>query len=121
MSQISDWQKRAVENNRMLGWRDEPVTFERAIANLHGEVSEAWEAWREHGLKDMTVQPERCINPATGNQVLSKPEGVGSEFADVLIRLLDDCDLFGVDLAVEVERKLAYNATRAYRHGGKRA
>jgi NTP pyrophosphatase (non-canonical NTP hydrolase) len=50
-----------------------------------------------------------------------KPEGVGSEFADVLIRLLDDCQLHGIDLVDEVVRKMAYNHSRPYRHGGKRA
>lgn len=101
---------------------------------------------------------------------LAKPEGVGSELADVLIRLIDTAkrrdwaipDYFevpplspkadfleeldemhahiersstvqsllvvimraaliaGVDLDYEVKRKIAYNRTRGYRHGGKR-
>ena len=32
---------------------------------------------------------------ATGQYALAKPEGVGSEFADIFIRLLDDAWLFG--------------------------
>jgi hypothetical protein len=37
----------------------------------------------------------------------------------VLIRLLDDCDRWGVDLAFEFERKMAYNEKRPYQHGGR--
>jgi len=44
---------------------------------------------------------------------------VGSELADVLIRLLDMSDVFGIDLAAEYERKVAYNRGRAFQHGGR--
>lgn len=80
------------------GWRVRGgVSFGEAMALLHSEVSEAFEAYRSHGME----------------------KGVGSEFADILIRLLDDCALFGVDLAAEYRAKMDYNWTRAYRHGGK--
>lgn len=90
------------------GWYDQPVSFGEAIALLHSEVSEALEAWRRWGTGDAT---------GTGG----KPEGVGSEFADVFIRLLDYCSRFDVDLEAEYERKMAYNRTRPYRHGGRRS
>jgi NTP pyrophosphatase (non-canonical NTP hydrolase) len=102
-----------VENNRAKGWHDDPPSFPECIAMLHSEVSEALEAWRIHGLADAT-------DPVDEPNCIAKPEGVGSEFADVLIRLLDDCYLFGIDLEAEVRRKIAYNKTRAFRHGGKR-
>jgi NTP pyrophosphatase (non-canonical NTP hydrolase) len=98
------------------GWYDQPVSFGEAMALLHSEVSEALEAWRLWGLGDGTAGS--AITP--GGDQGAKPEGVGSEFADVLIRLLDDCARFGIDLDAEYERKLAYNRTRPYRHGGKR-
>lgn len=46
------------------------------------------------------------------------PEGVAAELTDVLIRLLDLCDQFDIDLAVAYEDKMLYNRTRPYRHGG---
>lgn len=48
-----------------------------------------------------------------------KPEGVPSELADVVIRVLDFCYTEGIDLQSIIEEKLAYNATRARLHGKK--
>jgi NTP pyrophosphatase (non-canonical NTP hydrolase) len=93
------------------GWYDHPVSFGEAIALLHSEVSEALEAWRQWGTDDAT----------DADDAGGKPEGVGSEFADVFIRLLDYCARFGVDLEAEYERKMAYNQTRPYRHGNRRS
>lgn len=87
------------------GWYDEPVTFPESMMLLVTEVAEAVDVWRKHGFDD--------IGHLTGG----KPEGVGSEFADVLIRLLDSCNRFGVDLFAEYQAKMTYNATRPYRHG----
>lgn len=103
--------------NRKLGWYDPPPDFSTAMMNLHSEVSEAWEAWRSWGFADATSS---VVDQGDGH-ALPKPEGVGSELADVFIRLLDTSRMFGVDLAAEVHRKMAFNRTREYRHGGKRA
>lgn len=109
--------------NRKLGWYDQEVPFPEAVALLHSEVSEALEAWRQWGLWDGTyhVSAEKYVRGENLNGRPPKPEGVGSEFADVFIRLLHYSALFGIDLEAEYERKLAYNRTRPYRHGEKRA
>lgn len=132
--------------NTKLGWYDKPVSFPEAMAMLHSEVSEALEAWRDKGVESWEKVTLNAVDaPGVGSYanregesgftyqgekitleelhkvpgIAIKPEGVGSEFADVLIRLLDDCSRWGVDLEAEYERKIRYNRTRAYRHGGK--
>lgn len=174
------------EINVAKGWRSAEGgpgsnTFGDYLALLHSEVSEALEAYRDNRLADATEdhRPEWMRDsPYAGPP---KPEGVGSELADVLIRLLDmadvfgvpvrdrrftDCDAsgmesfgdhlawlhyliatlpeptdtlsdatyafselaqvvrvvaerYGIDLAAEYERKIAYNRTRAFQHGGR--
>jgi NTP pyrophosphatase (non-canonical NTP hydrolase) len=111
------WQAEVVAVNKDKGWYDTPVSFLDAMCLLHSEVSEAVEAWRNWDTADAT---SKVIDQGEGH-ARPKPEGVGSEFADIFIRLLDYCERFGIDLGCEVERKLEFNRTRSYRHGGKRA
>ena len=103
-------------NNIQKGWRTGGNTFGDHIALMHSELSEALEAYRDHRLNDAT--PE-WIAFSFEDTPMPKPEGVGSEFADVLIRLLDAADIYGIDLDAEYERKMAYNRTRPYQHGGR--
>jgi hypothetical protein len=190
-------------NNVEKGWRSAKGgpgdnTWGDYIALLHSEISEALEAYRDWKLEDATeqrVMPVKhcpaCGEPGAGFvngsafcnrcnwQGLPKPEGVGSEFADMVIRLLDMCDVFGltvfdmdmelddvsliplrgetfgdhvawlhhcaavliadsdgnlagflralvsvaerygINLTAEYERKIAYNRTRSFQHGGR--
>lgn len=169
------------------GWQPHDLTVGEILALLHSEVSEALDAYRVWDFEDGTAGSayNRGGNPG------AKPEGVGSELADVLIRWIDNMDMFGltpadvpeghgrfgfsdrpghvlnvlhdmisrfsfaydswrscplpgevevyqryyirifyyleqvaenfgIDLMAEYQRKLEYNKTRAYRHGGKR-
>jgi len=130
---LAEMAEEVYEVNVKLGWQPSTNTFGDCMALLHSEVSEALEAYRDWGLKDATKTERQdehhdrmhglCIHgePRGGcdQYVPDKPEGVGSEFADVLIRLLDDARMYGIDLEAEYERKIAYNRTRAWRHGGR--
>lgn len=121
------------EVNVAKGWRSADGstrnTFGDYIALMHSELSEALEAYRDHRLADATEQRDHpfvndgggCCQHCEGTHGPGeiKPEGVGSEFADLLIRLVDTADIYGIDLAAEYRRKLAYNKTRAFQHGGR--
>lgn len=95
------------ELNTDKGWYELPRSFGDDIALLHSEVSEMFEAYRKFGVDEFTGSD-------------GKPDDVGSEAADVLIRLLDTCHRYGIDLEYQYERKMAYNRARPYKHGGKR-
>lgn len=47
----------------------------------------------------------------------AKPVGVPSELADILIRTLDACAAWGIDIDAALLRKIKYNATRPHKHG----
>lgn len=49
-----------------------------------------------------------------------KPVGVPSEMADIIIRALDTCAQWGIDIEEAVRIKREYNATRGYMNGGKK-
>lgn len=41
------------------------------------------------------------------------------EYADIVIRALDQCRRLGIDIQRAIEAKHAYNRTREYKHGKK--
>jgi len=97
------------------GWDAQPVPLPQAVAMLHSEVTEILEAWRVWDVHDATRLSREHWWQFWRPRGIQKPEGMGSECADVFIRLLDTCDRFGIDLPTEFTRKMDYNWTRPYR------
>jgi hypothetical protein len=94
--------------NTDKGWRAIPLGVRELSALLHTEIAEATDAFRRWGLYDATEATDHvcpdlidglCMCPA-------KPEGVGAELADTLIRLLDMADRLG-DALVNSDLALA--------------
>lgn len=118
---IDEMVKAAHENSKAKGWWDNccvesgellldcvKVLVPEKLCLIHSEVSEALEDYREGAMMCMT-------SLETG-----KPTGFPSELADILIRVADLAGALCIDLEAEVKQKMAYNATRPHRHGGKR-
>lgn len=117
---LQDAAARVKAVNVANGWYDDARSFGDDIALLHSEVSEAFEEYRGHGVLAFVRYADGSTGTAANAQYGGmKPLGVPSELADVLVRLLDTCDRYDIDLEAEFEAKLAYNATRGYKHGNK--
>lgn len=105
--QINEMARRAYDNAQAHGWNDGAEKHvPTQVALLCSEAVEALEAYRN--------KEALCWIDDAG-----KPQGVGSEFADILIRVGHYAVALGIDLEAEVEKKMAYNAGRPFRHGGK--
>ena len=83
------------ECNQAKGWLDTKNTWGELLALLHTELAEITGAYRKHRLADATFEPTAS---ASLNAKLPpvKPEGVGSELADTLIRLLSMYDVYNI-------------------------
>lgn len=86
------------------------------VANLHGEVSEFYEAWRAGKLD----QP--CDKAGKMQEAGLVPLTCGSEeCADIIIRAFDTAESLNIDIEEAIKNKLLFNRLRSYRHGNKLA
>lgn len=134
-------QKEIFDTAEQSGWHERDRELPEALALIHSEVSEALEAYRDgmeetanqyrYKVADVVVDPAYedgeytyttlpVMEDQEGNPILGKPEGVASELADVIIRVLDYSEQKGIDTIRVMLQKMEFNKTRGYRHGGKR-
>lgn len=119
---INDLVKAAHENAVSKGWWDKEPSFGEVIALIHSEASEALEDFRV-GRAPTQVWYEKTGGDGSrwAFQLTPdwKPCGIPSELADIVIRVMDACGHYGIDLEQAITEKMVYNATRPQRHGGK--
>ena len=99
----------AHNNSVNHGFWEKERNFGEVIALMHTELSEAFEEYR-HG---------RGFNE-TYYENGTKPCGIPSELADVVIRIFDFCGGNDIDLEKIILEKMEYNETRPYKHGEKK-
>ena len=93
---LADLQREAHAIAKEHGWWDEERTFGDCIALVHSELRAALEACRKTGWPRLRVNEWRC-------DVHGEPMGVASNLADVVIRMADMAESYGVDLASAFE------------------
>lgn len=89
---------------KQKGWWEEERKVLEIHALIHSEIAEATECVRAAELP--------YWNGKDG-----KPEGELVELADAIIRIADWCGMRGWNLEEAIKAKMAYNATRPYKHG----
>lgn len=139
MNTITELQDRAYQQSTDKGFHDDEPTEGRAllslnaerIALMHSELSEALEelrgGWAANetyyklpGVSGTYPSIHAAKSTIHGHGVTPKPEGVPSEMADVVIRILDFCGANDINLEAIILEKLDYNASRGRMHGGKK-
>lgn len=113
---INELAKRAFLNALDKGFHDKDgdivADYARWTVNIHGEVSELWEAARKNCLE------EPCDKSAF--MAIHFSEGLTceeEELADIIIRVFDTAGARGINIGRAVDLKMHYNATRPHMHG----
>lgn len=102
---ISQLQARIHQQNKDMGWWDNPREMGTLLCLVHSEISEAMEGERKNLMDDHL--PARSM--------------LEVELADAMIRIMDIAASRGLDLAGAIVEKVEYNRTRADHQPGARA
>lgn len=108
---IGDWVHEIHKNAVQHGWYDgqSVKNFGELLMLVVTEVAEVMEEYRNGRL-----MKETYVNKN------GKMCGIPSELADIVIRVMDICGYYNIDLEQAIAEKHEYNKSRPYKHGGKK-
>lgn len=103
---IREWQDLSLAYAQSKGFDLSKTTDGDKLMLIVSEAAEALEAVRNN-------EPHIHFGPN------GKPEGLGPELADIVLRTIQYAAHLGIDIEEMMELKHAYNETRPPKHGGK--
>lgn len=90
------------------------IQFERLSVTPDGRYN-IW--WTPRQLHPAVFTQDEWMKVVENMGITPEPNGIPVELIDVIIRALDTLAMIGVDIDGIMAEKMAYNATRPYRHG----
>lgn len=109
------------------GWWEDERGLPEILMLCNSELCEALEEYRNGRAPTETYfadeNGEEFFEHEVPDELIGKlkPEGIPTELADCIIRILDYCGKENIDMQKAILDKIDFNATRPYRHGGKKA
>lgn len=120
---LGELSKAVYERNKEKGFWDNEKNVGETLMLVVSELGEALEAHRK-GVKASKDCFVKVVNAGSDEEFASAfkenvKDTFEDEIADAVIRLLDMCGGFNIDIVNHVYHKLRYNATRPRLHGKK--
>lgn len=128
---LNELSQQIFANNTQKGFWDGGVKAKNigeVLMLIVTEVAEACEADRKnkHSIKGFNLI-NNCESIETQNEKqyfmqefeVCVKNSFEDELADIVIRVLDVCGAFGIDIEWQIEQKLKYNSLREHKHGKK--